>query len=168
MESQDTYSYKVVRVNGGMLALRRAIIYFCILLFIVSTALVVLFLLFERYMMLFLCAGMYVLAFFLLFISGRGESCFMYHIGYGVIEIQMEKGERKVFRLTDSTVLRIAVTADEDSSETVKFCFPNNRIVGRNISKEGLFKKYLLTMNGAQILLLLDTYALVLLQRRDA
>ena len=165
METGVTYSYKVVRVDGAMLALRRAVIYFCILLFIISTALVILFILFERYLMLLLCFGLYAVDVLLLILSGRGEHYYSYHVTGGVLEIISESGAKRTFSLTDRDVLA-PYDGDEDAS-VIKYCFPLCRVTARSVTQDNVFKKYILTVEAEKVMLLLDTYAVVLLQRSE-
>ena len=150
-----------------MVAIRRMVIYFSILTFLISTALAVLFLLFERYILLTVCAGLYVAGILLLLISGRGAHSFVYRIRPSVLELESESGEKETFIREEESTLRLAERSEEKEGDIVKRCFSANRIAARSVVKDSSFKKYVFTCGGRRILLLLDEYAVVLLQRSE-
>ena len=128
MEAENVYSYKVVRIDAGMVALRRMVVYFCILLFIISTALVILFILFERYMALIACGVMYVLSVLVLFISGRGGRSYIYRFSNSSLEIENERKDVFVVEPNRPFSLKPADHLDEDDPQIVKYCFRCNKV----------------------------------------
>ena len=163
------YNYTVTDADGYRFALKRTLVYIAFLFVIVSTALFVLFLLFERYKWLILCGCLYACVFLLVLAVGTKNTAFRYDFdGQGNLCLTSKKGKKVIFSIGKFNFEKKAETSDFYKKDTEIYCFPKSRISFRTEeTKDAAFKKMIYAYEGRRILLLLDDYAESLMKKEE-
>ena len=162
------YDYKVTDANGVTLGLKRAVIYLALLMTIVSLTLVVLYILFELYVLLVIpgCGlGFSALVFFLM---GRKNDLFVYSFDEsGGLTIKTRKGKAFSFDTNKFERVKIAEYSDFQDKTALKFCFPLSKLFAKEGADGVNPQKMLFLYEGKKVILLLDDYAMTIITRSE-
>lgn len=155
------YDYKIINTDPTLAFVKRAVLYLAILTITVSLALIVLFILFERYLMLIAPGVLILLSAFAMFLIGKSVAGFDYHFGNDGFSVS---DGRKTFNFSydDLVVEKNAESSDFLNKSIVKLSFIKNRIVLKNSVNDNTVstKNYLATYQNVAYILTLDDYAL--------
>ena len=154
------YEYTVVNADSFAWALKRGVIYVAILLLTVATALVVLFILFELYLALFACLGMYVFSIGLILLVGRRKDVFKYVASAEKLTISDRGKVSATFTLKELENVKKAEFSDFLDKKITKFAFPKTKSVIKIASEEGAnaFAECIFEYEGKRYILSLDDY----------
>jgi len=159
------YEYKVIKTEEGPLVIRRIAIYLSILLIVISSAMLILFLLFEKYLQILFCVGAYGVAITVLCLIKGKKSVFSYSFRGETLYVENPDG--KVFELPMGglSFLKYSDDSDELNEEISKYCFADNEISMTNLGGRTSFEKCIFLFEDKKVLLLMDDYAFTLFQR---
>ena len=161
-----SYEYTVVNADTSFLFVKRALLYLAIILATIALALVVLLILFEKYLFLLLPAGMLILSVGTMLLIGRKSTTFFYRFSRDILTVEEKGGKETILPYASLAFLKNAEYFDFITKETVNLSFPNSRIIVKEASTDraesiriGLYsngdKKYLLAF---------DDYALTMIR----
>ena len=158
----NRYDYKVINTDGSFAALRRSILYVAILLSVIATALVVLFILFELYLNLIICAVIYLICFTVAFLMGKRTLEFAYSFTDSSLTIRSKNGKSDVFLLNNLTLIKNAENSDFLSKSIIKKSFIKNRIIVKNaLNKDSLdVKSFVVGYENESYIMTFDDYSL--------
>ena len=159
-----SYDYKILNTDPTTAFIKRVVLYIAILSITVSLALVILYILFERYLMLILPGVTIALSIVVFLVIGRMKSSVSYHFSDKDLVIQSGKNA-SAFAFCDLTVVREAEQADFANKE-VKICtFLHHRMVLKDVCAEEELqcKAFLVSHKDQTLILALDDYALALI-----
>ena len=158
------YDYKIINTDPTLAFVKRVLLYVCILSVTVSLALVVLFILFERYLMLILPGAWIAAAVLTIVLLGKKASFYDYHFTDNSLEVTGAKTQCH-FLLSEITVQRNSDNSDFFQKDVVILTFPKNRIVIKNSTNDNSTTNInrLVTVNGKSYLLALDDFALAMI-----
>ena len=165
----NRYDYKVINTDGYFAALRRSILYVVLLLSVISTALVVLFILFELYYNLFVCGAIYLICFIVSFLMGKKTNEYTYSFNDSSLTIASKSGKSVVFLLENVVFVKNAENSDFLSKNIIKKSFIKNRIIVKNaLNKDSLnAKSFVIDYEKESYLMTFDEYALTFFQRSE-
>lgn len=161
-----SYDYKIINTDPNLAFVKRAVLYLAILSLTVGLALVVLFLLFERYLMLIL-PGIMILFFALTcFFVGRSPAAYSYHFTEKYLELEGNGRATLKIALEDIKVEKNAEFSDFSQKKNIKYTFWKNRIIVKNNTNENSFsvKSVFALVRNERYLLALDDYARTLVR----
>lgn len=155
------YDYKIVDANTSVGFAKRALLYIALLCLIVALALIVLFILFERYLALLVPGGMLLVAAVIWVVMGKKVSFFSYHFKEDVLEVEGSSGKNVTLMLQKIEDNKNAEKSDFFDKSIMKLCFIDSKIVSKNgvndNSKAPLYR--VITLGSNRYLLALDEYA---------
>lgn len=162
------YDYKIINKNANLAFAKRVILYFGILVATVALALVVLFILFERYLMLLMPAGMFLFSAGIGFLIGRAPGAYTYSFSDKVLLIEGNGREVARISLEDISVEKTAEEKDFLDKSISKYTFFNNRVLFKiGMGTEDVSAQNLIVFQGEKRYLLgFDTYAISLIEGR--
>ena len=155
------YDYKIVNIDPSLAFTRRVLLYIALLLATVALALIVLFILFERYWMLFLPGGIIIFAASILFLTARKTSVYQYSLSDKSLKVSGGRFEQ-VFLLENLSIIKNAEKSDYIDKAIIKLSFSNRRIVLKSAVTDNsfCFVDYVVSYENKQYLISLDDYAL--------
>ena len=157
------YEYTVINADSAIWAVKRAAIYLAILIITISTALVVLYILFERYLSLIACAMLYLFSILTMVVVGRRKDVYTYALSAdGVLTIRIKSGTLEEIDLKCLVLIKNAEYSDFLQKSTIKYAFINSNTVLKNgINKNSNdFKNVVLTDSEHSYILSADNYVL--------
>lgn len=155
------YDYKIINTDPTLAFVKRAVLYVAILTITVSLALIVLFILFERYLLLIVPGVLILSSAFAMFLIGKSVSAFTYRFGKDGLSVS--DGRKSInFSYDDLTIERNAENSDFFNKSIVKLSFIKNRIVLKTAVNDNTFstKNYVVTYQDVTYIMTLDDYAL--------
>lgn len=161
------YDYKVLNTDPTLAFVKRAALYVAILSLTIALALIVLFVLFERYLMLIMPGAMILFFVIVCFLVGRSPSYFSYHFTDKMIEIAANGRQIASFFIKDIIVEKNADNSDFFKKNIVKYTFSSNRIIVKtatNNNNSGA-QPMLCAIGEKYYVLALDDYALSIIRR---
>ena len=158
------YDYKIINTDPTTAFVKRSLLYVAILTVTVSLALIILFVLFERYLMLIVPGALILLSALAMFLIGRQAGVIEYHFTNDALEVVFGRDIKK-FTLSDLTVERNAENSDFFDKTITKLSFIKNRIVFKNAINDNTVtvKNRVITDQTERFIVALDDYALALL-----
>ena len=155
------YDYKIINTDPTLAFVKRAVLYVAILTITVSLALIVLFILFERYLLLIVPGVLIFSSAFAMFLIGESVSAFTYRFGKDGLSVSDGRKSAN-FSYDDLTIERNAENSDFFNKSIVKLSFIKNRIVLKNAVNDNTFstKNYVVTYQDVTYIMTLDDYAL--------
>ena len=155
------YDYKIINTDPTLAFVKRAVLYVAILTITVSLALIVLFILFERYLLLIVPGVLILSSAFAMFLIGKSVSAFTYRFGKDGLSVSDGRKSAN-FSYDGLTIERNAENSDFFNKNIVKLSFIKNRIVLKNAVNDNTFstKNYVVTYQGVTYIMTLDDYAL--------
>ena len=155
------YDYKIINVNANAAFVKRTILYVAILLAIIALALIILDILFEKYLLLLIPGGMLLISAGIAAVIGRSASAFSYR--FTSTDLSIEGNGRAVVRIpmSDLTIEREGTESDFIDKTIVKCTFFQNRIAMKAGVSEGAetVKSVIVSFDGKHYLLGFDAYA---------
>lgn len=162
------YDYKVIDANGVTSAVKRAVIYLAFLIMVVSFALIVLYILFERYLFLVIPGCGIFFSAFIVFFMGRKNDLFRYSFDErGRLTISTRQGKSFVFDVESFVRIKQAEYSDFRKKEIEKYCFPQSSLFANGAGKAASAQKILFSYKGKEVILLLDEYAENIMTRSE-
>ncbi len=158
------YDYKIINTDPTLAFVKRVLLYVCILSITVSLALVVLFVLFERYLMLILPGVWITAAVLTMLLLGKKASYFDYH--FTETGLDVTGGNHTFhFAISDLTVLKNSENSDFLQKDITVLTFLKNRIAIKNSANDNTQANInrLVKVNDKTYLLALDDFALALI-----
>lgn len=158
------YDYKVINTNSGLAFAKRALLYTAILSSTVALALVVLFILFERYLFLILpgCMILYTVITFVL--TGRSPGVYLYHFAPDALKIEGKGAKNVVLSYKKIAIIKNAEKSEFLDKNIIKYAFSECRIILKNTVNNSLTHVYLITYDEKRYLIALDEYAETILR----
>ena len=159
-----SYDYKILNVDPSSAFVKRVALYIAILVTTISVALLILYILFERYLMLILPGVLIALSILVFVAIGRVKTAFSYH--FSDLSLCLQDGKTMLsFNYDDLKVIREANNNDYADKDAKIYTFQNNRLVLKGVSSaEDLSSKaYILMYKEEKLILALDDYALALI-----
>ena len=159
------YEYKVINVDSTKAFIKRAILYVAILLITISLALIVLFILFERYLSLLIPGGLILLSAATVFLLGRRASTFEY--SYTNKALRVTGGRKEVcFDLSKLQIIKSAENSEFSIKNIIKLSFIKNKIVFKTAINDNNFsvKNYTFIYDNQKYIAAFDDYALALIE----
>ena len=155
------YDYKIINTDPTLAFVKRAVLYVAILTITVSLALIVLFILFERYLLLIVPGVLIFSSAFAMFLIGKSVSAFTYRFGKDGLSVSDGRKSAN-FSYDGLTIERNAENSDFFNKSIVKLSFIKNRIVVKNAVNDNTFstKNYVVTYQDVTYIMTLDDYAL--------
>ena len=162
------YDYKLVNVDPNGAFVKRVLLYLALLSATVAIALVILVILFERYLLLLLPGGMLLFSFTVWFLIGRSPSSFEYHFSGETLSIEENGRAVATFTIADLRSCRTAEKFEFSNKNTVKCAFLHTRFVMKNNvnENEAALKYKVCEVDGINYLLAFDDYAISLIGGR--
>ena len=159
------YDYKIVNTDPNALFMKRALLYLAMLLAIVAVALFVLLILFERYLSLFISAGLLLDSVLIWIIVGRTSVAFYYHYSEKSLRVEGKKGDTLSLMLSEIKIIKNAEKSDFFNESIIKYTYINGRIIMKNSLNENMPKteSVVVECGSDRYLLGLDEYAAALL-----
>ena len=158
------YDYKIINTDPTIAFVKRAVLYVAILMLTIALALVVLFVLFERYLGL-IAPGVMILASALTMIFvGRSAGSADYHFANDRLTVSFGRSNVE-FLYENTTVEKNAENSDFFDKNIIKLSFINNRIVLKNTINDNSYtpQNKVVTYQDMTYILALDDYALALI-----
>ena len=154
------YDYKIINTDPTLAFIKRMLLYISILSITVALALIVLFILFERYLMLLLPGGIILLAGSIVFLLAKKVTIIEYH--FTDRSLRIIKG-RKIFdfTLSEVTIERNAENSDFFKKDIVILSFIKNRIVLKLELNDNTYvvSQQVIRYGESEYLIALDDYA---------
>lgn len=160
-----TYDYKIINADWNFNFAKRVALYIALLCFIVAIALVILFILFERYLALLIPGGLILVSACVWIILGKKTSAFSYHFTENVLEVNGNNSISVVLKLANVQEIKTAEKSDFFDKSIIKLCFINCKIVMKthlNYSTE-MPDCVVVSIESNRYILGLDEYAIALL-----
>ena len=158
------YDYKIINTDPTLAFVKRAVLYVAILTITVSLALLVLFILFERYLMLIVPGALILSSALAMFLIGKSVASFDYQ--FKKDSLSVSDGRKTVsFSYDGLAIEKNAENSDFFDKSIIKLTFIKNRIVLKNTVNNNTFstKNYLVTYQNVTYILTLDDYALAVI-----
>ena len=159
------YDYKIIDVDPNKRFLYRALLYLAILLSTVGVALVILLILFERYLTLILPGAFFLVSAIISILVGKQTKVYSYHFTENALKIEGKNGLISSFDIADLLIIKNASKSDFFDKRILKFAFFKSRIVLKNtLNNNSLSPEYFIVSDDSdrKLLLALDEYALAL------
>lgn len=159
------YDYKVLNIDPTFAFAKRSLLYIAILMITISLALIVLFVLFERYLGLIAPGVMIFASALTMFFIGRSVSSFEYRFGKDALTVSEGRSEVQ-FAYKDIVVERNAEISDFFNKNIIKLSFIKNRIVLKNALNDNSYtpQNVIISHQNNTYVLTLDDYALALIK----
>ena len=160
-----SYDYKIINVDPSLAFIRRVLLYVALLIGTVALALLVLFILFERYLMLILPAVMIALAILIFFLTSTRTTIYVYSITENSLSVSGGRHDR-AFILKNVILERNAEKSDFIDKSIVKFSFIKRRIALKNAVNDNTANAvdYIISYETKRYLVTLDDYALAIVK----
>ena len=160
-----SYDYKIINVDPSLAFIRRVLLYVALLIGTVALALLVLFILFERYLMLILPAVMIALAILIFFLTSIRTTIYVYSFTENSLSVSGGRHDR-TFILKDVILERNAEKSDFIDKSIVKFSFVKRRIALKNAVNDNTANAvdYIISYETKRYLVTLDDYALAIVK----
>ena len=158
------YDYKVLNTDSTYAFVKRVLLYIAILMMTIALALVVLFILFERYLGL-IAPGVMILASALtMFLIGRSVSSFTYRFEKDALTVSDGRFEVKL-PYKEISVERNAEKSDFFDKNIIKLSFIENRIILKNTLNDNSYTPQNMIINhqNRTYVLTLDDYSIALI-----
>ena len=159
-----SYDYRINEVNPSKAFAKRAILYLCILVVTISLALIVLFILFERYLSLIVPAAFILLAGTVIGVMGRKVATYRYSFKERVLEV-VGGGKTIAFELSNVNLIKNAEKSDFFEKGSIILSFIENKIVlksGLNEDSKSIVS-WVVEYEGKRYILALDDYSIALI-----
>ena len=158
-----SYDYKIINSDPTTAFVKRVMLYVSILTITVSLALIVLFILFERYLMLLIPGGMILAAIMIMVFIAKVASVVEYHFADHRLTI-LKKGKEYVFILSDVSFVKNAEKSDFFDKSITILSFIKNKIVVRNAVNDNNFSlnQQVIAYQNERYLIAFDDYGLSL------
>ena len=155
------YDYKIINVNQNAAFAKRTILYVAILLAIIALALIILDILFEKYLLLLIPGAMFSVSAVIAAVIGRSASAFSYRFTSTDLTIEGNGRELVHIPLSELTIEREGAERDFSDKDIVKCTFLENRIAMKAGIGEGAetVKSVIVSFDGKHYLLGFDAYA---------
>ena len=161
------YDYKLVNVDPNGAFIKRFFLYLALLSVTVAVALVILVILFERYLLLLLPGGMLLFSFTVWILIGRSASFYEYHFSGERLTIEGNGRTMATFSLCDPQFGQTAAECDFFKNNIVKYAFLHTRFVMKNNADERATLRFkVFEVVGVRYLLAFDDYATSLIGGR--
>ena len=159
-----SYDYKIINIDPTRAFVKRALLYVAILAMTVSLALIILFILFERYLGLIAPGVLILLSVLTIFLIGKSSSVVEYHFTDSALIVQSGRSPER-FLLSDISVLKTAENSDFFNKDYSKYSYIHHRIILKNTTNDNSFsiKNYIVTIKNVICIMALDDYALALI-----
>ena len=156
------YDYRIINTDANTAFAKRMIVYLALLSATIAFALVILFLLFARYLMLLLPAGMFLFSGVSSFLVGRKPGIYLYHFSDKTLEIEGNGRKLLQANIVEIAVEKNAENSDFLSKEIKALTFRNNRIVVKNSTNENSLSvdSQVVSVGETRYILGLDEYSL--------
>ena len=153
------YDYKIINTDPTIAFVKRMLLYIAILCVTISLALIILFILFEKYIMLILPGGMILISVLLMLGIARKTSFYTYH--FSNIDLKIIGGRSEIILpLCNLIIEKNAETSDFFDKSIIKLSFIKNRIILRSIIDHDVsIKNVLIYYNDKRYIVALDDYA---------
>ena len=159
------YGYKIINTDPTLAFVKRVLLYLAILTITVSLALIVLFILFERYLSL-IAPVVLILASIvtMILVGGRGSVC-EYTLSDNALKVVVD-GKEFVFELSKMSISKNAENSDFIDKNILKLSFIKNRIVLKNVVNNNTLsvKNYVFTYENKQYIAAFDDYTIALIK----
>ena len=158
------YGYRINNVSPTQAFVKRVVLYLCILMMTVALALIVLFILFERYLSLIAPALMISASVLILILMGRKVGSYFYSFGERRL-IVSDRVKTYDFDLDKMIIVRNAEKSDFFDKSIIKLSFIDNKIVLKNNLNENnlSISSQLVSYCGKHYILALDNYSRALM-----
>ena len=160
-----SYDYKIINVDPSLAFIRRVLLYVALLIGTVALALLVLFILFERYLMLIIPAVMIALAILIFFLTSKRTTIYVYSFTENSLSVTFGRHDR-AFILKNVILERNAEKSDFIDKSIVKFSFIKRRIALKNAVNDNTANAldYIISYENKSYLVTLDDYALAIVK----
>ena len=161
------YDYKIVNTDASQAFARRVLLYLAILTLTVSLALVVLFLLFERYLMLLIPGALILASLLTMLLVGKRATFYSYHYEEDVVCV--ENGRQKHFLPIEKIeIVKNAENSDFFNKTITALAFIKNRIILKTTINDNNFaiQNVMISCSGKTYIVALDDYAISLIKGR--
>ena len=158
------YDYKIINTDPTTAFIKRVVLYIAILSITISLALVVLYILFERYLMLIVPGVLIAFSVLVFFVIGRMKSNVHYH--FTNKELQIQEGRKTIaYAFEDLKVVREAENSDFADKSLRFHTFLHRKMIVRDLccGEDVPCKAFLVSHKGEKMILSLDDYALALI-----
>ena len=158
------YDYKVLNTDPTIAFAKRSLLYIAILMITISIALIVLFVLFERYLGLVAPGIMIFASALTMFFIGRNVSVVEYHFAKDRFTVSYGRLQTE-FLYENVLVERNAENSDFFDKNIIKLSFIKNRIILKNALNDNSYtpQNKVVTYQNEVYILTLDDYALALI-----
>ena len=158
------YDYTIIDVDPNKSFVKRALLYLAMLLSIVALALVILLILFERYLLLFLPAGMILVAAAIWFLVGKRVNSFRYHFTDKELKVSSDNRLLLSIELNGLLMEKLSDKSAFFNKDIIKLAFAKSRIVLKeNLNDNNSSIVFaVLTVDSKKYLLGFDEYAIAL------
>ena len=159
------YEYKIINVDPSAAFIKRMILYIAILTITVSLALVVLFILFERYLSLLIPGVLLLLSIGTMFLIGTKVAIYEYVFTDRTLDISSGR-EKHSFSLEKIECVKNAEQSDFFDKKIIKLSFVKNRIVVKNALIDNTLSvdNRLLRYDDKVYLVAFDDYSLAIIK----
>ena len=157
----NRYDYKVVNTDAKFSALKHAITYIVLLVAVLTTALVVVFILFELYLRLIACGVSYIVCFAVSFATGKKPFEITYVFTDMSLKIYVKNGKEYAFILKNLVLIKNAEKSDFFKKDIINLSFIENKIILKNALNNDNFNanNVVAEYEGSRYLMIFDDYA---------
>lgn len=159
------YAYKIINTDPTLAFVKRVLLYLAILTITVSLALIVLFILFERYLSLIAPVVLISASIVTMILVGRRGSVCEYTLSDNTLKVGVD-GKEFVFELSKMSISKNAENSDFIDKNILKLSFIKNRIVLKNVvnNNTSSVKNYVFTYENKQYIAAFDDYTIALIK----
>lgn len=159
------YEYKIMNVDPSSAFVKRVLLYIAILTITVSLALIVLFILFERYLALIIPIVLIVVSLAVIFLIGRKVAIYEYSFTDTSLIVRGGR-ENHSFDLNKIAIDKNAENSDYFNKNIIKLSFIHNRIVVKSAINDNTFsvENCIFRYEDKVYLVGIDDYALAILK----
>ena len=159
------YEYKIVNIDPNTAFIKRVVLYIAILTITVSLALIVLFILFERYLSLVIPGALILASIGTMLLVGSKVAVYEYTFTDRLLTVSVGR-EKFSFDLEMIVPDKNAEKSDFLNKKIIKMSFINNRIVVKNTLNDNTFsaENFLFYYDDKLYLAAFDNYALAIIK----